>query len=76
MTTAKVLAKGQVVIPKDIRGKMGIAPGDRVELKLVQEGVILRPLRKNATEKFRGIVKGRLSLEELESFYAEKSGRL
>lgn len=76
MTTAKVLAKGQVVIPKAIRGKMGIVPGDRVELMLSREGLILLPLKKNATERFRGVVKGRLNLEELEKLYAEKSGRL
>jgi AbrB family looped-hinge helix DNA binding protein len=76
MTTAKVLAKGQVVIPKEIRGKIGITPGDRVELKLVREGVVLIPVKKNATEKFKGIIKGRLTLEKLEALHAENSGRL
>ena len=76
MMTAKVLAKGQVVIPKEIRGKLGVAPGDRVELKLVREGVVLIPIKKNATEKFRGIIKGRLTLEKLEALHAEESGRI
>jgi AbrB family looped-hinge helix DNA binding protein len=76
MRTAKVLAKGQVVIPKEIWVKIGIGPGDRVELKLVKEGVVLIPVKKNATEKFRGIITGRLTLNELEALHAEESERL
>jgi AbrB family looped-hinge helix DNA binding protein len=72
MLTAKVLAKGQVVIPKEIREKVSIAPGDRLQVNLTPEGIVLVPLRRTHTERFRGIVQGRLSLDELETLYAQR----
>ncbi len=72
MKAAKVLAKGQVVIPKEIRDKVRLAPGDRVEVRMTKDGVLLVPLRKTKTELYRGSVKGKLSLEDLERLYSEK----
>ncbi len=72
MATARVLAKGQVVIPKEIRRKTQISPGDRVEVKLSKEGILLIPLQRTHTERFRGIVRGKLSMRDLEAFYAER----
>ena len=73
MLVAKVLAKGQIVIPKEARKKANLVPGDNVEVKVTEDGIIIVPLKKSYTEKFRGIVKGKLSMEELERLYAEKS---
>jgi len=72
MPTAKILAKGQVVIPKEVREKFQISPGDRVEVKMAKEGIVLVPLRKTRTEKFQGVVRGKLSWDDLEILYAEK----
>jgi AbrB family looped-hinge helix DNA binding protein len=73
MATARVLAKGQIVIPKVIRDKMNIVPGDRVEVEATEQGILILPVKKSYTNLFKGIVKGRLSLEELEELYAEKT---
>lgn len=73
MPVAKVLAKGQIVIPKEIREKVNISHGDKVEVKVTKEGIIIMPIKKTFTEKFAGIVKGKLSLEDLEDLYAERS---
>ena len=73
MLVAKVLEKGQIVIPKEARKKANISPGDKVEVKVTEEGIIILPIKKSYTETFRGLVKGKLSLEELERLYAEKS---
>jgi AbrB family looped-hinge helix DNA binding protein len=73
MIVAKVLEKGQIVIPKKARKKVNIAPGDKVEVKVTNQGIVILPLRKSFTESFKGCVKGKLSLTELEQFYAEKS---
>lgn len=73
MPMAKVLAKGQIVIPKEIREKANIHTGDKVEVQMTPKGIIVMPIRKTYTEKARGIVKGKLSMKELEDLYAEKS---
>ena len=72
MATAKVLAKGQIVIPKAIRTKMNLSPGDRVEVNLTQQGIVIQPVKESYTEAYKGIVKGRLSLEELEELRGTK----
>jgi AbrB family looped-hinge helix DNA binding protein len=73
MPISRVLTKGQIVIPKELRKKANISPGDKVEVKMTKEGITILPIKKTHTEKFRGIIKGKLSLEELENLYAEKS---
>jgi len=73
MPMAKVLAKGQIVIPKEIREKANIHTGDKVDVQMTEEGIIVVPIRKTYTEKARGIVKGKLSIKKLEDLYAEKS---
>lgn len=72
MLIAKVLGKGQIVIPKKARDKVNLVPGDKVEVKVTEEGIVILPFRKSYTESFKGHVKGKLSLKELENFYAEK----
>lgn len=69
---ARMLDKGQIVIPKEVREKAHIGPGDKVEVRVTEEGIIISPLSKGHTDSFAGTVKGKLSLEELERFHAEK----
>jgi AbrB family looped-hinge helix DNA binding protein len=73
MLVAKVLEKGQIVIPNEIRKKANLIPGDKVEVKLTEEGIVILPFKKSYTESFRGHLKGKLSLGKLEKLYAEKS---
>jgi len=72
MATAKVLAKGQIVIPQAMRTKMNLAPGDRVEVNLTQEGIVIQSIKKSYTETYKGIVKGRLSSEELDELHGKQ----
>ncbi|MDO9123439.1 MAG: AbrB/MazE/SpoVT family DNA-binding domain-containing protein [Deltaproteobacteria bacterium] len=73
MFVARVLEKGQIVIPKKARDKVKLSPGDKVEVKVTEEGIVILPFKKSYTESFKGHVKGKLSLKELEKLYAEKS---
>jgi AbrB family looped-hinge helix DNA binding protein len=73
MLVAKILEKGQIVIPKKARDLVKLAPGDKVEVKVTEEGIVILPFKKSYTESFKGHVKGKLSLEKLEKVYAEKS---
>ncbi|MEW6681118.1 MAG: AbrB/MazE/SpoVT family DNA-binding domain-containing protein [bacterium] len=73
MIVAKVLQKGQIVIPKEIRKKTNIKPGNKVEVMVVKERIVITPFKESFTERFKGIIKGRLSLDELERLYGEKT---
>ncbi len=73
MPMAKVLAKGQIVIPKEIREKANIHTGDKVDVQITSKGIVVVPIKKTYTEKVRGLVKGKLSMKDLEDLYAEKS---
>jgi AbrB family looped-hinge helix DNA binding protein len=62
MRTAKTSPKGQVVIPKEMRDRLGMKPGSLVEITLTQEGVEIRPLPENPITALRGSVPGAASL--------------
>lgn len=40
--TQKMGAKGQVVIPKELRERIGIGPGDDVDFEPVDDGIVVR----------------------------------
>ena len=54
MQTVKTLAKGQVVIPADIRAKFGIVAGSMLLLEVTDTGIALRPLPKDPIAAFGG----------------------
>lgn len=41
---AKVLAKGQIVIPKDIREKANLHTGDKVDVQMTPKGIVVMPI--------------------------------
>lgn len=58
MAIVKTHAKGQIIIPKDIRETLGIKPGKSVSVKLVRDHVEIRPLPDDPVEYLTGIFKG------------------
>lgn len=56
--SGSVNSKGQITIPQEIRNRLGIAPGDRVDFVIEGSYVLMRPCRsyENPFEKFRGIL--------------------
>lgn len=50
-------AKGQIVIPKEIRKELGIKPGQRLAIKVVDDHAEIRPLPENPIEYLCGIFK-------------------
>ncbi|MBI4605004.1 MAG: AbrB/MazE/SpoVT family DNA-binding domain-containing protein [Planctomycetes bacterium] len=63
MPVVKTSAKGQVVIPADLREKAGIKPGDKVFVTLSVEGkVILEPLPDDPVEAAHGVLRTGSSL--------------
>lgn len=43
MADARVRAKGQVTIPREIRERAHLEEGDPVEVEMVPEGILLKP---------------------------------
>ena len=58
-------AKGQVVIPKDMRQQLGIAPGSGIIFDLRDGEIIVRPQRESAeaVKEYVSIVKEKLKQE-------------
>lgn len=62
MAVVKTSSKGQIVIPLEIRKKLGIKPGQKVNLTLVDDKAIITPLPEDPIKALRGILKGKPSL--------------
>lgn len=57
MTSAKMTTKGQVTIPKEIRDRLGVHPGDRIVFELRPDGTArILPLSRKAAD-VSGILK-------------------
>jgi AbrB family looped-hinge helix DNA binding protein len=57
MLTLKTLAKGQVVIPAELRRKFGIEPGSLIEIRAAADHLELYPLPRDPIAAFRGSIK-------------------
>lgn len=62
MPVVKTSAKGQIVIPKAIRERLGITPGRRILLRIVGNHAEITPLPDDPIKGMRGILRGRNSL--------------
>ena len=74
MTTATITSKGQVTIPKDVRTRLGIGTGDRVEFVEIQDGVFQIVAATQDVQALKGIVpspKKPVTVEEMKQAIAE-----
>ena len=55
MAIVKTHPKGQIVIPKEIRTKLGIKPGKSLSITLVKDHAEIRPLPDDPIEFLTGI---------------------
>jgi len=56
MSITKISSKGQITIPKEVRDKLELEPGDRVSVEVAERAAVIRPL-KRPSESLRGIGK-------------------
>jgi AbrB family looped-hinge helix DNA binding protein len=55
---ARVTSKGQVTIPKAVRDRLGLRPGDVIEFSAEPTGTVVRKRRDaNPFEQYRGYLK-------------------
>lgn len=53
---AKITSKGQITVPREVRRKLGVGPGDRLLFEDDKNGMHIRPERDDDVfEKYRGI---------------------
>lgn len=62
MPVVKTSLKGQIVIPVEIRKKLGIKPGQKVNLTIVGDKAVITPLPEDPIKALRGSLKGKPSL--------------
>lgn len=69
MEQAKVTSKGQITIPKKIREKLNISPGDKINFVEENDGEIKIYPQKKSIERLKGILhrpdQKALSIEEM-----------
>ncbi len=64
MATVKTSGKGQVVLPKAIRDRLGIVPGMVVDVKVVGDHVEIHPLPADPIGSLRGSLASDASLAD------------
>jgi AbrB family looped-hinge helix DNA binding protein len=61
----RVSAKGQIVIPVELRYKYGLEPGTAVRIVDTGQGILLKPITEKTISELRGILKGTGVLQSL-----------
>lgn len=56
--SSSISSKGQVTVPQEIRDRLGLVAGDRVEFVIDGDRTLIRPSRagENPFEKYRGVL--------------------
>ena len=71
--TTTVEDKGRVVIPADVRRRLGIKPGTKLEVDVRDGGIVMKPLRRVSARDLLGIAgRERVTLKEVEDSLAEE----
>jgi antitoxin PrlF len=52
---ARITSKGQITIPKVVRDRLGVGPGDALEFDFEGERLEVRPKRRRTISEFRGL---------------------
>lgn len=57
METSILTPKGQLVIPKRIRGKYGMKGGVKIIFEETKDGILMKPMNEDYFKSFVGILK-------------------
>jgi AbrB family looped-hinge helix DNA binding protein len=73
---AKLTAKGQITIPRDVRERLGLMPGDAIEFVEDRQGVRLQKrIPVSSFRKYRGYLKGLAGRDPDELVDSARGGR-
>lgn len=77
MSAATITSKGQITIPKDVRTRLGVDTGDRVEFVEIQDGVFQIVAATHDVRSLKGIVakpKKPVTIEDMNRAIIEMGG--
>ncbi len=78
MSTSTMTSKGQTTIPKDIRKRLNLHPGDRLDFIIEEDGrVVVHPASVDASE-LKGMLKAptkSVSVAEMNQAIRKRGGR-
>jgi len=71
--SSTISSKGQVTVPLEIRRRIGLSAGDRVEFVVENGQTLIRPLRteRNPFERYRGALKSFRSRKEINAWISD-----
>jgi AbrB family looped-hinge helix DNA binding protein len=78
--TVTVTRKGQVTIPKQVRDRLGINPGSKIDFEVAEDGrAFLRRVGKRAVkpsrfERMRGTATSGLTTDEIMALTRDRAG--
>jgi len=55
MARARMTSKGQITVPKEVRERLRVGPGDALEFIYADDRLEVRPIRRRRFEEFRGL---------------------
>lgn len=55
MTRARVTSKGQITVPKEVRDRLGIEPGDALDFQFDGDRLQVKAVRRRRVAEFRGL---------------------
>ena len=64
MSVAQLTPKGQILVPKNLRRRLGLKPGGKVHLAEDNGRLILTPVPSDPIEAATGFLKGKFSLTQ------------
>ena len=76
MPEVTVSSKGQIVLPRNLREALGLHEGDRVDVILEDDTILIRRLEspaKHDWRRWRGCLKGTKALQEHIAEHAEEA---
>ena len=71
--SSTISSKGQVTVPQEIRNRIGLSAGDRVEFVIENGQTLIRPLRGelNPFEKYKGVLKSFRTRKEINAWVSD-----
>ena len=77
MTVVTASSRGQIVIPKEIRDKMGLKPGDEVTFIKKEWGILMVPVRDDLENLMGSVdVEGQQDFEKVREEFKRKRGKV